>query len=203
MYIRNDVPTLTQYFKTLADENRLRMIAYLGKQEHSVGELATLLELTEPTVSHHLTRLREAGLVNMRAMGNQRLYRLDQRNLKRLAERLADLEHIQLEDEAQADDSWIDALDLDAADRKVLHGYIANGRLKDIPVKRPKLLVILRWLAGCFEPDRTYSEQEVNAILTQYHEDYASLRRELVDFGFLRRERGGGQYWLTPEDETK
>ena len=43
---------------------------------------------------------------------------------------------------------------------------------------------------------------QVNDILLRYHEDYAGLRRDLVDFGFLRRERGGSQYWLTPEGEN-
>jgi DNA-binding HxlR family transcriptional regulator len=203
MYTRSDIYSLAQYFKTLADENRLRMIAYLGERERNVGELAELLDLSEPTVSHHLSRLREAGLVNMRAAGNQRVYRLDERNLKKLSQRLSDLEHIQVEKEVESDNAWIDALDLAEEDRKVLRDYMLNRRLKHIPVKRGKLLAVLRWLAGHFEPGRKYTEREVNAIIAQYHEDYARLRRELIDFGFLRRERGGGQYWLTPEDEAQ
>ena len=86
-------------------------------------------------------------------------------------------------------------------DKKVLRDYTREGRLTKIPSKQKKLLAVLRWLVGYFEPDCTYTEREVNDIIAQVHDDYATLRRDLVDFGFLRRERGGGQYWLTPEDE--
>jgi hypothetical protein len=69
-------------------------------------------------------------------------------------------------------------------------------------MRQKKKLVILRWLATKFQPDVLYSEREVNAIITQAHEDFATLRRDMVDFGFLRRERGGGKYWLAPEGEA-
>ena len=59
---QHDLMPVLQSVKVLADENRLRMIGYLSNQEHNVGELADLLGLTEPTISHHLTRLRDAIL---------------------------------------------------------------------------------------------------------------------------------------------
>ena len=200
---QRDLIPILQSVKALADENRLRMIGYLGNQEHNVGELADLLGLTEPTISHHLTRLREAGMVNLRTDGNQRFYRLNESSLRRLSQQVAGLTNVDMESAVvDWDDSWIDDLDFDAADRKILHDYIQNRRLKQYPSQRKKLLVVLRWLATYFEAGVMYTEQQVNAILTQYHEDYATLRRELVDFGFLRRERGGGKYWLTPEDDA-
>ena len=64
-----------------------------------------------------------------------------------------------------------------------VHGYIKN--LAD----------------GRVEAFAQGSEKQVNGILTQYNEDYATLRRNLVEYGFMRRERGGGDYWLTPENE--
>ena len=200
---QHDLMPVLQSVKVLADENRLRMIGYLSNQEHNVGELADLLGLTEPTISHHLTRLREAGMVNLRTDGNQRFYRLNEGSLRRLSQQVAGLTHVDMDSASvDWDDSWIDELDFDAADRKVLHDYIANGRLKEIPARRKKLVVVLRWLITYFEAGVMYTEQQVNTILTQYHEDYATLRRELVDYGFLRRERGGGKYWLTPEDDA-
>lgn len=203
MIIKNTPEALAPCFKALADENRLRMIVYLSDQERNVSELAALLDLSEPTVSHHLARLREAGLVNLRASGNQRFYRLDRETLKRIAQRVSQLDQIELAPKAPAaDQSWIDELDLNDEERKVLRDYTRNRRLTQIPVKRQKLLIVLRWLAGYFQPDVKYTEREVNAIIGQFHEDYASLRRELVDFGFLRRERGGGAYWVTPDDEA-
>lgn len=199
---QKDLPALYEYLKMLADENRLRMLGYIASQERNVSELAALLDLTEPTVSHHLAKLREAGYVNLRQAGNQRFYRLNPGTLRRVSQQVAELAQVDMTpDEPEADQSWIDALDLDAYDRAVLRDYLLNRQLRDIPVKQKKLLAVLRWLATEFQPDRTYTEREVNAILTQYHEDYARLRRELIDFGFLRRERGGGKYWVTPEEE--
>ena len=51
-------------------------------------------------------------------------------------------------------------------------------------------------LVQSFEPGVRYSEKEVNAILSGYYEDYARLRRELVETGRMAREGGGGEYWL-------
>jgi hypothetical protein len=85
----------------------------------------------------------------------------------------------------------------------VLHDYTLNGRLVRLPTKDKKWQPILRWLATKFQPETTYTEKQVNAILLEVHPDYATLRRYLVEFGFMRRERGGGNYWLTPEHETQ
>jgi hypothetical protein len=161
-----------------------------------VGDLAALLELTEPTVSHHLSKLREMGLVNLRQAGNQRFYQLNEPALTHWKQQVMEIENIPTDaDHAKAGDAWIDALDLDDHDRKVLRDYTSNGRLTHIPVKQKKLLAVLRWLATEFEPDVLYSEREVNQIIEQYHEDYARLRRELIEIGFLRRERDGKTYW--------
>lgn len=68
-----------------------------------------------------------------------------------------------------------------------------EGRLRTIPTKHSKLLVVLDHLAQDFEPGRTYPEAEVNQILTRFHPDYAALRRYLVENGFLTREEN--VYW--------
>jgi hypothetical protein len=71
--------------------------------------------------------------------------------------------------------------------------FIKNGRLVIMPSKRSKLLPVLDHIAQDFEPGRSYPEPEVNEILERYHDDYAALRRYLVDEGFLDRE--AGVYW--------
>jgi len=63
-----------------------------------------------------------------------------------------------------------------------------GGRLVSIPARQKKRDVILRYLAGYFEEGRMYDEHEVNAVLRPVHEDVASLRRYLVDSGFLQRQ---------------
>jgi hypothetical protein len=59
--------------------------------------------------------------------------------------------------------------------------------------------VILAWLAQHFDPDRRYPEAEVNQILQARHWDSATLRRELVGYRMLARDRG--IYWRLPEDQ--
>ena len=89
---------------------------------------------------------------------------------------------------------------MDLRDDRVLRNFMtADGRLHTIPSKRAKRLVVLDHIAQCFEPGRTYQEQEVNAIIERFHPDYAALRRYLVDDQFLTREdnvywRSGGTF---------
>src|SRR5450759_1378246 len=189
--------------KALADESRLTLLRLLTESEHSVGDLAQRINLGEPTVSHHLTRLREAGLVTLRMAGNQRFYRLNSSGLANFKQVVADIEHFPPTSEPVVeDDAWIAALGWDAEDQQILRAHTHGKKLTNIPAKQKKLIVVLRWLATLFQPDRLYTEAEVNTILKSvYAEDYVSLRRDLVDCGYLRRERGGGKYWLAPADQ--
>ena len=189
--------------KALADDSRLTLVRLLAESERTVGDLAQAVGLTDPTVSHHLSRLREAGLVSLRMAGNQRFYSVNRAGLADFKRQAAEVEHMPPQPEPVVNDqSWIAALGWAEYDQKVLRDYTLNGRLTQIPLKQKKLDVILRWLATRFEPGRLYTEPEVNAVINTVHEDHASLRREMIGFGYLRRERGGGKYWLTPADET-
>jgi hypothetical protein len=76
---------------------------------------------------------------------------------------------------------------------RVLRAYFRAGRLIQIPAQRSKKLIILDRLALEFDVGMRYSERQVNGILRRFHPDVASLRRYLVDEGFLDRE--AGEYW--------
>jgi predicted transcriptional regulator len=204
-------------FKALADENRLKVAILLSQQKYSVGELAEALSLSAPTVSHHLAKLREVGLVNLDTAGNTHYYRLNEAMLKGVRDNLLDEhmmkvmnEHIlnagsvdryrqKAEQERTRSEGWIDDLNVGEYDRKVLHDYTEYGRLTMIPTRYKKLMAVLRWLATKFAPGVKYTEREVNAILKEIHPDYARLRRELIEAKFLQREGGGGMYWRAPE----
>lgn len=81
-------------------------------------------------------------------------------------------------------------------DADVLARFIGgDGRLAVVPTRRAKRLVVLDHIAQRFEPGRRYTEPEVNEVLTGFHDDYAALRRYLVDERFLQRE--AGVYWRT------
>ena len=189
--------------KALAEENRITLLRLLNQQEYSFGDLAASMNLSDPTVSHHLTRLRQAGLVSLRTAGTQRFYRINQNGLARFKQLAAEIEKMPIiQATTPADDTWINALNWPDEDRKVLRDYTQGSQLLRIPNKHKKWLVILRWLATLFKADVLYSEKEVNAIMAEVHpSDYATLRRGLVDMGYLRRERGGGKYWLAPVDD--
>jgi DNA-binding HxlR family transcriptional regulator len=192
---------LIDLLKALADESRLSLLRMLHEGEYNVGDLANKIGLGEPTVSHHLSRLRAVGLVTLRMAGSQRYYRINETGLAHFKALAAEIEQPPPTPAAvDADESWIDVLGWSAADQQVLREHTSGGQIVFLPTRQKKLLVLLRWLASRFEPERRYSEAEVNETLKAvYAEDYVSLRRDMVDLGYLRRERGGGKYWLAPE----
>jgi hypothetical protein len=189
--------------KALADYSRLSLLRRLHAGEQTVGDLAKSIDLGEPTVSHHLSKLREAGLVTLRMAGNQRFYRINESGLAKFKRLVQDIEIPPPQPEPAEDDSWNAGLGWSAEDQQVLREHSSGGKITHLPNKQKKMLVILRWLATHFAPEQLYSEVEVNEVLKRiYAEDYVSLRRDLVDYGYLRRERGGGKYWLTPEENN-
>jgi len=84
-------------------------------------------------------------------------------------------------------------------EKKVLDIFLDGERLTQVPAKRKKRDVILRWLLQDFEPGVEYPEPEVNRILRRHHADCATLRRELFESGYLHRQGGGGAYWRTTD----
>lgn len=71
-------------FAVLAEPTRLRILDALRVSERSVGELVGSLDLAQPTVSKHLRVLRDSGFVTCRTAGQQRIYRLEPRPLRRV-----------------------------------------------------------------------------------------------------------------------
>jgi biotin operon repressor len=177
---------LLAFFKAIADASRLKIVGLLAQRPYSGEELAALLGLKASTVSHHLSRLTQVGLVSARAEGYYSVYQLEKSALQKT--RLL-FSHTGLVSVASG-------VDADAYDRKVIQDFTRpDGSLKEIPAQRKKLEAILRYVAGDFEPGKRYSEKQVNEILSRYHEDTASLRRELVAAKLMEREGGGGEYW--------
>jgi DNA-binding transcriptional ArsR family regulator len=178
---------LLAFFKALADHNRLRIVGLLASSPSSVDQLAAALGVGSPTVSHHLRRLAEVGLVHARAEGPYSVYALDAEPLHDLARRL-------LGDEALPDLA-ADA-DLDAFDRKVLATFVGpDGRFTAFPTQVKKSLVLVRHALQAFEPGARYTEQQVNERLRRFSDDTARLRRAFVDHGFMERTADGSAYW--------
>jgi hypothetical protein len=172
------------YLKLLAHETRLKLLGLVASRERSVGELAEIIGLREPTISHHLAKLSDAGLVAMRAEGTVHLYRLNGDALQRLSRELFTPERVVAYGAGGEAENW---------ERKVLSTFLEGSRLTKIPDTRKKRDVVLRWLVRQFEEDRRHSEPEVNEIIQRHHPDSATLRRELVGAKLMQRE--SGVYW--------
>jgi hypothetical protein len=185
-----DIASLLRFFKALAHQSRLRLIGFVAQHERSVQELAGLLGLSEPTTSHHLALLHQAGLVSLRVEGNLHWYAFEPSKLAPLAKSL-----LSRQDVAQ----WSGAARTDAPDRLIQNYLEPDGRLRLIPAARKKRYPVLAWLAAHFDSDRRYREAEVNQILQTRHWDSATLRRDLVGYRMLTREKG--MYWRLPEEQ--
>jgi predicted transcriptional regulator len=179
---------LLEFFKALSNESRLKLVGILAQQECSVEELAALLELKEPTISHHLTRLKGLNLVQMRSQGNTHLYRLNSDRLQTLNKAIFSPDQIATLTENIPADAW---------ETKVLTTFLAGDRLTAIPASRKKRWVILKWLIQKFDPETRYPEKRVNEIIQAHHWDSATLRREFIGYQFMQRENN--VYWRLPE----
>lgn len=179
------IQELLNFFKALADPNRLKIIGLLAQQDLSVEQMAEMLSLASSTVSHHLSRLNKAGLVSARAEGYYNIYQLNVKKLKSLSKELLSPEQLP---------TFVEEVDMNAYDQKVVKNFThPDGTLKAIPGQMKKLIAILKYILPEFETDREYPESEVNQILERYHADYAQLRRDLVETGLMKREKG--IYW--------
>jgi len=180
----NDEQLLT-FFKALADANRLKIVGLLAQQPYSVEQLAAMLNLRPPTVSHHLKMLSEAGLVSARAESYYNVYQLESNALENIVKNLGTQDRLP---------SMAAEVDLEAYDRKVLRDILLpDGRLKVIPAQRKKREVILRHILKEFQPGVHYTEKEVNEVLVRFHEDSATLRREMISYKMMKRAEG--EYW--------
>lgn len=179
-----ETETLLKFFRALADENRLKIVGLLAQQPRSVDELAAMLQLTPPTVSHHLAKLLNADLVEAQAQQYYSVYSLRAKVLREMAQEILTGERL-----AES----VEDIDQDAFSNKVLADFVVRGRLKTIPSQLKKRQVILQWLVKRFEQGKNYPEKRVNEMLGSCHEDFATLRRELVDAKLLARK--DGMYW--------
>ena len=162
----------------LAEPERRRVVASLILAAGDLDAIVAATGLQPREVVDALDRLTTAGLVEV---GSDGVYVLLEEAFKMAAR----AEH-------ESSGSTDDASELDP-DARVLARSIVDGRLAQLPRKRSKRLVVLDHMAQVFEPGVRYAEREVNATLRSFDEDVATLRRHLVDEGFL--DRSAGFYW--------
>lgn len=163
-----------ELLKILADETRLSIINILAKQDSYVELIASALSITPATVCYHLKKMEQAGLVTTSRSQFYIIYSLNKEIFDKPLKELI----IMPDKEIDPDEKYR---------RSVLSTFFKYGKLIQIPVQRKKKEIILKKLLEEFEVGKDYTEREVNEILLAYHEDYCTLRRSMIEFGFMTR----------------
>ena len=176
-------------FKCLSDKSRLQILKSLAIEDMYVERLAERLGITAPTVSFHLKKLADAGAVTSYKSQYYMMYSLNREIFETTISEI--LQEKSDEEEAQTR--------RDAEYRqKVIDTFFEYGKLKAIPVQRKKERIVLEVIARAFEFDRIYSEREVNIVLADFHDDFCTLRRDMIGEQLLDRNAKG--YWrVKPE----
>ncbi|MBD3948711.1 DUF2087 domain-containing protein [Tuanshanicoccus lijuaniae] len=83
---------------------------------------------------------------------------------------------------------------------ETIERYMRNGKLTVIPKKEKNKVEILKFFVGRLEnhPQEIFSEKELNELIAEYYDDYAIIRRYLVDYGFVLRDDYGKEYRVKP-----
>ena len=167
--------------KLLADETRLEILNILMREDSYVEKIACDLSLTPATICYHLKKMEVAGVVNCSRSQFYIIYSLNR-----------DIFDKPLIELIKKDEQTVDTEE--KYKKEVLSRFFKYGKLTQLPNQRKKREIVLYEIAKCFENGRRYNEKEVNEIILRYNEDYCTIRREMIAFGIMARERE--EYWL-------
>ena len=181
----NKINTLVQFYGALADETRLKLIGLLALKPTCGQDLATQLGVSAPTVSHHISTLKKLDLVTSVREDNTIFYALDTTKLQQLTKGIF------------AEEESVPSPRKDERE-KVISNFFIKGRLKDIPVQRKKKLYVFEEILKAFEPERDYTEPELNEMIKGYFDDFCTIRREFIVNGYMTRDKG--IYRLNPPE---
>jgi len=166
-------------FKCLADKSRLQILKSLAIEDMYVERLAERLGLTAPTVSFHLKKLADAGAVTSYKSQYYMMYSLKKEIFETSILKILQEESDEAEVQARRDAEYR---------KKVINTFFEYGKLKAIPTQRKKERIVLEVIAEAFEYDRIYTEREVNIIIADFHDDFCTIRRDMVSEKLLERE---------------
>jgi ArsR family transcriptional regulator, arsenate/arsenite/antimonite-responsive transcriptional repressor len=185
--VEENLEARTELFKALGHPARLLILNLARTQPRHGEELAAILNLNPATISHHLTKLAQVGLLTARKDQYYHTYSLVDDLLQKPLAELVQLPQPGLP-AAVAEDAYR---------TKVLKTFLRHGRLKQIPAQLKKRQIVLEKLVEEFEAGRRYTEMEVNQILLEFNEDVATLRRGLIEHELMQRDKG--MYWRVVE----
>ncbi|MEK3659869.1 metalloregulator ArsR/SmtB family transcription factor [Paenibacillus sp. FSL F4-0236] len=184
---------IVNYHKALADPTRLRLLLLLSQGEMHGQALAEKLNLSQPTVTHHAAKLREAALIKERRDKNTVYFKLNPEFISSGAE--ASLQFIFSKGARNMEEKSPE----NSLKESVLRNFFSkDGRLRQIPAQYKKKLIALQFMVEKLEPGVVYSEKEINEFIKQFHEDFATIRREFIMHQFMYREND--KYELNPQE---
>lgn len=184
---------IVSFHKALADPTRIRILALLAKEPHHGQALAERLGITPPTITYHMARLRDAGLVKTRREKNTIYFYLEEMTLQRDAQAtvnviLQSVKHTLIGEEWGS--NFLDTRQEKEREAVLRNFFTPDGILKQIPVQRKKKRFVLERMLEGFVVGRKYSEKEINEHIKTFHLDYATIRREFIMNHYMYRDNG-------------
>ena len=143
--------------------------------------LAERLGLSTSTISFHLKKLMEANIVSCKKEQYYTIYSLNE-----------EIFEMKLKDLIKDDRKEEEILDQreEKYRQKVIDSFFKYNKLKNLPVQNKKKQIVLEKIVESFDRDRTYTEKEVNLIIADIHDDFCTIRRDLIGFNLMERKDG-------------
>jgi hypothetical protein len=171
----------------LLDNDRLRIAGLLAGGPASRMEMAQATGLSHKELLRHLDSLQSFGLIKLqepapRDPDHYSRYELNVETFRQARQAMGKYKGVR----KRPTDSRL----------MTLETFMPGGKMNAMPMKQSQIVAILDEVSLRFDFDRQYSEQDVNVILADiYEKDFVTLRRYLVDYGYLARTRDGSTYW--------
>ncbi|MBT2734915.1 metalloregulator ArsR/SmtB family transcription factor [Bacillus sp. ISL-7] len=180
------------FYKTMGDPTRIRIVAILAKGPLHGQAIAGKLGLSAPTITHHLKKLRDIHVVYDRRVKNTIYFYLNESLINQQAKVFTEL----LEKKGKELDEMVES---SIERQKIIENFfMKNGKLNNIPAQRKKKLIVFEHMVRGLKIGEKYEEKQLNEYIKQFHDDYATIRREFIINHYMFRENG--IYELNPEE---
>lgn len=178
---------LVRFHKTIGDVTRIRILALLKNGPLHGQALADKLSVTPPTVTHHMSKLREADLIYERRDKNTIYFYLNEKSLIMQAEAI--VKKVQASEPDMLGGEEVERMQDKEKSSVLRNFYFADGTLKHLPAQRKKKLIILEHMVKGLKAGTKYTEREINEYIRQFHPDFATIRREFIMNHYMYREQ--------------
>ncbi|OEH92826.1 metalloregulator ArsR/SmtB family transcription factor [Bacillus solimangrovi] len=179
---------LVSFHKALADVNRVKIITLLKQGPLHGQAIAGKLGLKPPTITHHVRKLREVGLIRERREKNTIYFHLDEKKLELMSTAILSVVDKQERPSLKRNENY-----------EIVRNFLTlDGKLKQLPSQQKKKILVLAHFIQQLEIGKTYPEAGINAFIQSFYEDYATIRREFIMNHFMYREEG--MYMCNPKE---